>query len=318
MLLHAALNGRIRFRAVGPGDSAVYFSMYRSCLRNAEYFGFGDEASMAKHLDKKRTSDVGGAWLILDGDQPLGLVEFGFVEEWIGITRFGLLNSTDAVLAEVVMSISRSGMEGHQSIRAIFEEQYEHGFRAAGFRLLGRRINRALDLDAMSIEVEGGQASPSSLSAASAETVAACLLSAYSGGVDVAIGLYTPTTMDAFLAYATDVLDGGEGTLVQDGSFVIMREEKVAGLVIVADGLCLPDLQKRAVVVEFAVDPDHQAKGFGRSLLRRSCAALKALGYAEIVLQYTQGNAKAERLYADLGFQEMGQRVLRSELVPIR
>ena len=114
MHLRATQNGRIHFRAARPSDSAVYFSMYKSCIRNAQYFGFGDEKSMAEHLDKKRTSSVGGAWLILDGDRSLGLVEFGLVENWFGITRFGLLDRTEVVLADVVMSISRTGMTGHK------------------------------------------------------------------------------------------------------------------------------------------------------------------------------------------------------------
>lgn len=62
-------------------------------------------------------------------------------------------------------------------------------------------------------------------------------------------------------------------------------------------------------ILNLAVAPAHRGGGIGRALVERALAALADCGAATVFLEVRESNAVARRLYARLGFQEVGRRV---------
>ena len=59
-----------------------------------------------------------------------------------------------------------------------------------------------------------------------------------------------------------------------------------------------------------AVDPDVQGRGLGRALVIDSLAWLATKGATEVLVNTQEVNARALRLYVDLGFEELSERLL--------
>ncbi len=93
-----------------------------------------------------------------------------------------------------------------------------------------------------------------------------------------------------------DAFGGRWGTFDPEASVVLEDSgEPVAAVLVVhrAD---------RALIVDVAVDPAQQGRGRGRAALTASLRALRARKVANILLNVTEGNDRAQRLYASLGF----------------
>jgi len=58
-----------------------------------------------------------------------------------------------------------------------------------------------------------------------------------------------------------------------------------------------------ALIIDVMTDPEVQGKGFGRRALASAVRALRAQGESAIVLNVTEANERAVRLYAGLGFE---------------
>jgi ribosomal-protein-alanine N-acetyltransferase len=61
-------------------------------------------------------------------------------------------------------------------------------------------------------------------------------------------------------------------------------------------------------ILNLAVAPAHRAHGVGRELAARAITSLADQGVDAVYLEVRESNAVARRLYARLGFQEVGRR----------
>ena len=59
-----------------------------------------------------------------------------------------------------------------------------------------------------------------------------------------------------------------------------------------------------------AVDPAAQGRGLGRALVIDALAWLTTKGAVEVLVNTQEVNARALRLYVDLGFEELAERLL--------
>jgi ribosomal-protein-alanine N-acetyltransferase len=72
--------------------------------------------------------------------------------------------------------------------------------------------------------------------------------------------------------------------------------------------LCLWVVADEVHVTNLAVDPAWRGVGVGRFLLATLLARLRAAGARRAFLEVRPGNVEARRLYAGLGFHEVGRR----------
>ena len=63
-----------------------------------------------------------------------------------------------------------------------------------------------------------------------------------------------------------------------------------------------------ATLFNIAIDPQAQGQGFGRLLLQALIAQLRAQGIATLWLEVRESNQKAQRLYDQLGFNQVDVR----------
>ena len=63
-----------------------------------------------------------------------------------------------------------------------------------------------------------------------------------------------------------------------------------------------------ATLFNIAIDPQAQGRGFGRLLLQALIAQLRAQGIATLWLEVRESNQKAQRLYDQLGFNQVDVR----------
>jgi ribosomal protein S18 acetylase RimI-like enzyme len=97
---------------------------------------------------------------------------------------------------------------------------------------------------------------------------------------------------DASYVVATDAQ-----RIVGIGSHLPARENEGVGPVI-------PGLMHVSMI---AVDPEHWRNGIGKALTRYCVARATKLGYASIQLWTHVSNQRAQRLYASVGFREVGR-----------
>ncbi len=96
------------------------------------------------------------------------------------------------------------------------------------------------------------------------------------------------------------ILEGRLGLFVDEASTTLYRPDPPH---LVAALLTTEHSARRAVFVDFMVDPAFQRQGIGRFLLRWGLRALWALGYARVQLWVSLDNAPALRLYETNGFR---------------
>jgi ribosomal-protein-alanine N-acetyltransferase len=61
-------------------------------------------------------------------------------------------------------------------------------------------------------------------------------------------------------------------------------------------------------ILSVAVDASHQGRGLARALLRLHLGRLAGLGVKTVFLEVDENNQPARRLYARIGFREVGRR----------
>ncbi len=96
------------------------------------------------------------------------------------------------------------------------------------------------------------------------------------------------------------LLAGGMGRFLDEASTALVETEPVR---LVGAILTSEQSPRRAVFLDFMVDPERRGHGHGRYLLRWGFRALWALGYESVRLWVTMSNQTARRLYADVGFR---------------
>jgi ribosomal protein S18 acetylase RimI-like enzyme len=102
-------------------------------------------------------------------------------------------------------------------------------------------------------------------------------------------------TEDARVA-VTEILDGRWGAFEPRGSWILERSGRPAGAIL---SVRTP---AGTLVADVAVAPELQGRGVGRRLLARAVRSLRESGERKVYLNVTEGNERALRLYARLGF----------------
>jgi GNAT superfamily N-acetyltransferase len=106
-------------------------------------------------------------------------------------------------------------------------------------------------------------------------------------------------TLEQFVGEMRETLRGKYGPFVFEASFCV--EAPDTGKLVAAS---LVTIWNELPLLAFsATDPEFQGKGLGTALIERSIFRMKELGYRELHLGVTDGNAPAQRLYAKLGFR---------------
>jgi len=95
-------------------------------------------------------------------------------------------------------------------------------------------------------------------------------------------------------------LEGQMGRFLPEASTALLVPEppRLVGVILSAERS-----PRRAVFLDFMVDPSERGHGYGRYLLRWGLRALWALGYSSVHLWVTTSNTAARRLYDRAGFR---------------
>jgi len=121
---------------------------------------------------------------------------------------------------------------------------------------------------------------------------------AYTGTID-----HEGETPEQCLAEMRGTIEGKYGQRIEAASFVSMDGNTAASASLIT-------LWKGHPLLAFSMTaPEHQGKGRAGFLIQKSLFALKHLGYRELYLVVTEGNAPAERLYHKLGFELLGEAI---------
>lgn len=120
---------------------------------------------------------------------------------------------------------------------------------------------------------------------------------AFEGSVDA---LLTGTEIEDYRRVLEALLGGQFGRLLDEASTTLYRSEPPR---LIAAILTTELSPRRAVFVEFLVDPEFRRQGLGRALLRWGLRALWALGYERVRLWVTDANVPARTLYESAGFR---------------
>jgi ribosomal protein S18 acetylase RimI-like enzyme len=89
---------------------------------------------------------------------------------------------------------------------------------------------------------------------------------------------------------------GRFGQVLSPGSTVVLLDQEIAAAVIATRR------PPQALIIDVMSDPDCQGRGFARIALSESIRQLRAIGETTVVLNVTEGNDRAYRLYSGLGF----------------
>ena len=96
------------------------------------------------------------------------------------------------------------------------------------------------------------------------------------------------------------LMDGNLGRFLPEASTALLAPDppRLVGAIFSAE-----QSARRAVFLDFIVDPADRGRGHGRYLLRWGLRALWALGYSSVHLWVTRSNLAARHLYDTLGFR---------------
>jgi ribosomal protein S18 acetylase RimI-like enzyme len=119
---------------------------------------------------------------------------------------------------------------------------------------------------------------------------------AYDGRIDRFLFQIDPDPEKDAVAAIREILDGRWGECLPWASFVVPGPEGVVAATLVTRAPYGP------LIAHVMVDPSHQRRGLGRAVLSATILALRAHHEPVIVLNVTEGNARAIRLYEGLGF----------------
>ncbi|HTZ62395.1 MAG TPA: GNAT family N-acetyltransferase [Thermoplasmata archaeon] len=93
-----------------------------------------------------------------------------------------------------------------------------------------------------------------------------------------------------------EIFDGRWGEFLPEASFVVPGPRGLDASTLVVRASYGP------LIAQVMVDPDRQGQGLGRAVLVATVRALRARDESPIVLNVTEGNARAIRLYERVGF----------------
>lgn len=96
------------------------------------------------------------------------------------------------------------------------------------------------------------------------------------------------------------LLDGRLGRFVDEASIALIVPEptRLVGALLTGE-----ESPRRAIFLDFIVDPSDRRRGYGRFLFRWGMRALRALGYSSVRLWVTSSNSPARQLYESEGLR---------------
>jgi ribosomal protein S18 acetylase RimI-like enzyme len=121
---------------------------------------------------------------------------------------------------------------------------------------------------------------------------------AFAGSVDE---LLIGTTLDDYATVIRALLDGRLGRFVDEASTALFEPDppRLVGALLTGE-----ESSRRAIFLDFMIDPGERGHGYGRFLFRWGLRALKALGYSSVRLWVTSTNTPARQLYEAEGMRE--------------
>jgi ribosomal protein S18 acetylase RimI-like enzyme len=129
-----------------------------------------------------------------------------------------------------------------------------------------------------------------------ADALARLHLVAYHGRFDRYLFVEEADEVADARRHVRDILDGRWGEFLPHGSRIIADDGRAIGAVLSVrrpEGVLIADVM---------VDPERQGRGLGRAVLSSALRGLAERREPHVVLNVTEGNAPAIRLYASLGF----------------
>lgn len=130
----------------------------------------------------------------------------------------------------------------------------------------------------------------------SSAALAAAYFAAYPAGIAVATLAEAQTEMEETFTHEF-------GPLVEDASFVALRQGKPIGAIFVVEESIWDEDLFGPFIIELFVDPQHQGHGLGNALIAAAMAACKERGAGTLSLRIGDGTSGAAlELYRRLGF----------------
>ena len=120
---------------------------------------------------------------------------------------------------------------------------------------------------------------------------------AYRGRFDRYLFLESTDEAEDARALVRDVFGGRWGALSTAGSLGLEADGQLRAAVLSVRR------SEGTLIADVMVDPAAQGRGLGRAVLTAVLAALDRAGESPAVLNVTEGNVRAQRLYAHLGFE---------------
>ncbi len=261
------------------------------------------EAEIAPFLDRvERELGEGTAAgrLALEGDRPVGLALWvptgglGLTVEMLYLE--GAAGTKDAYVALVREVEATAGPVAFLPGRlaGLSEAEESDALRSLGFLRFARSEMRFPPGAA----APGPDPTPGlrEISPDDEAPLAALLDVAYRGRLDRYLFQVDPDPRRDAELQVREILEGRWGELVPWASFVVPDDGRVAASTIVVRA------PYGALIAQVMVDPLRQGRGLGRAVLSATVRALRARGESIIVLNVTEENGRAVRLYERLGF----------------
>lgn len=156
-----------------------------------------------------------------------------------------------------------------------------------------KRIPMALSLTPQ--ETSGGW-SAQTVTPEEAQDLAVLLYAAYRGTIDDD----GETFADA-QAEIAKTFSGAYGQFLPEASFLIREGEFILSACLIS----WYESTQSPFIVFMMTRPEYKGRGMGRVLLQFSMNKLIEMGYSKLSLIVTDGNAHAQQLYQNLGFEPM-------------
>lgn len=251
--------------------------------------------------EKIRSGEASGA-LVEEQDRSVGLAL------WDGSSPVGL--SVDILyLADGARTVERyrslmDAIERSQGPIALApgqlagatEAEIAHLMRGCGYARFGRSEMRFSAEHPLPTLLVPPNLALRPVTAADAPALAAVHARAYEGRLDRYLFLVDPDPKSDSERQLADMLGGRWGDFLDWASVVAHVGEIVVGACLVVRASYGP------LIADVMVDPVHQGRGVGRAVLVASLAALRAHGETIAVLNVTEGNDAALRVYERVGF----------------
>ena len=211
------------------------------------------------------------------------------ISRWAGVetVRIGIVSTND----QVIPFWEKMGFKDTGVRKPYHHDKVDGDTVVFEKKIVSTKSRYSMRAKLNPVEVQSRWA-PQPLSQGSGEALGVLMERAYRGTVDD-----EGETRGQFVAEAKETLEGKWGAFVPEASFGIAQDGRTVSATVVT-------LWKDKPLLAYSVtEPAYQGQGMASCLIRQTMNALQRLGYTELDLGVTAGNAAAENLYRKLGFQ---------------